>query len=60
MKGTITLIVDKSTTQSDLRAIRERYKQDDRYKNYKINIIVSGYGNMKEQLNRFIMARVKT
>lgn len=55
MKGTITISVDKTATESDLKAIREQYSKE----GYVVNIIKSGYKDNKEWLSEFLSARLK-
>lgn len=54
MKGTITLTVDSSASRDALMVIRERYKD------YKVNIIISGKDCAKESIKNFIKAGLKT
>lgn len=54
MKGAITLTVDSSVSSEALRAIRERYK------GYKVNIIISGKDCAKESIKNFIKAGLNT
>lgn len=54
MKGTITLTVDSLTNSEVLKVIRERYKD------YKVNIIISGKDCAKESIKNFIKDGLNT
>lgn len=56
-KESITICVDNKTTQDELKEIRQLCKSDPQYKNYRINIIISGQGDFKQNLYHFIKAR---
>lgn len=57
-KGTITICVDNSTTQEEIRSIRDEFSKDELSKMYKLNILVSGTGCLKENIKNVIMAKV--
>lgn len=56
-KESITICVDNKTTQDELKEIRQLCKSDPQYKDYKINIIISGQTDLKQSLYNFIKAR---
>lgn len=56
MKSIITISVDKTATESEIKAIREQYSKD----GYIVNIVKSGYKDNKQWLSEFISARLKT
>ena len=55
-KGIITITVNKDITQKEINEIRNIFKKDEQYKDYKLNIIVSGNKNFKQTLKEFIIA----
>lgn len=55
-KGIVTITVNKDITQEEINEIRSVFKQDEQYKDYKLNIIVSGSKNFKQTLKEFIIA----
>lgn len=59
-KGTITISVEKNITQEEINEIREIFKNDGYYKDYKLNIIISGSGDMKSSLGDFLKARLNS
>lgn len=58
--GIITLCIPNFYTESDLKAIRECFKQDVYSKDYKLNIIISGDTDMKITLTNFVKARLNS
>ena len=55
-KGIVTISVNKDITQEEINEIRNVFKKDEQYKDYKLNIIVSGNNNFKQTLKEFIIA----
>lgn len=58
-KGTITISVPNNTTHEEIKQIRNEYKKSEYYKDYKLNIIVSGEDDVKKALSRFLAERIK-
>jgi hypothetical protein len=58
-KGTITISVPNDTTHEEIKQIRNEYKQSEYYKDYKLNIIISGEDDIKKALSRFLAERIK-
>lgn len=58
-KGSITISVGNNITKEELAEIRATFKQNDKYKNYTLNIIVCGNDNFKENLKNFMKAGIK-
>ena len=54
--GLITISINKDITQEEINEIRRIFNSDEAYKDYKLNIIVSGNENFKENLKDFIKA----
>lgn len=54
-KGTITISVD---TIEKANEIREKFKNSNYYKDYKLNILISGNEDMKKNLSKFLSARL--
>lgn len=55
-KECITICVDNKTTQDELKEIRQLCESDQQYKNYSINIVISGQSDFKQDLYNFIKA----
>ena len=58
-KGSVTISVPNTTTQEELSYIRQKFKQSEYYKNYKINIIICGRDNMTKNLSSVLIAKLK-
>lgn len=54
-KGTITISMPKGTTQEEIIATRNKYKDT-----YKVNVIISGSSDPKEIIRKFLKARLET
>lgn len=54
-KGTITISVD---TAEEARRIREEFKNSEHYKDYKLNILICGNEDIKQNLGKFLSARL--
>ena len=59
-KRTITISVDKGTTQEEINEIRRRFKESKYYTGYRLNIIISGNDDMKDNLSAFLISRLKS
>jgi aryl-phospho-beta-D-glucosidase BglC (GH1 family) len=59
-KGSITISVGYNTTNEEIKELRELFKQNDKYKNYTLNVIKCGNNNFKEDLKNFIKAGIKS
>ena len=55
-KGIVTITVNKDITQEEINEIKNVFKKDEQYKDYRLNIIVSGNKNFKQTLKEFIIA----
>lgn len=53
-KGIITISVPSTTTQEEIKEIRAQFKQSEQYKDYKLNILISGNEDLKENLKNFL------
>lgn len=53
-KGIITISVPSTTTQEEIKEIRAQFKQSEQYKYYKLNILISGNEDLKENLKNFL------
>ena len=53
-KGTITISVPSTTTQEEIKEIREQFKKNEAMKNYRLNILISGNEDLKENLKNFL------
>ena len=54
-KRTITISVD---TAEEANKIREEFKNSEHYKNYKLNILICGNEDIKQNLGKFLSARL--
>ena len=57
-KGSITISVPLTTTQEEIKEIREQFKKNETMKNYRLNILVSGNEKFQENLLNFVKAMV--
>ncbi len=57
-KGTITISINKDITQEEINEIRRIFKNDEYYKEYKLNIIVSGNEDITLSLGNFLKSRL--
>ena len=55
-KGIITITVHNDITQEEINEIRRLFKTDENYKDYKLNVIVSGHNNFKNSLKNFVFS----
>ena len=53
-KGTITISLPSNTTPEEIKEIRTQFKQCKQYKDYKLNILISGNEDLKENLKKFL------
>ena len=56
--GSITISVPLTTTQEEIKQIREQFKQNEETKDYRLNILVSGNEKFQENLYYFVKAMV--
>ena len=59
-KRIITIYVDNNTTQNEITDIRNEFKKSEYYKNYRLNIIISGNSDMKKTLEKFLLSIIKS
>ena len=59
-KRIITIYVDNNTTQNEITDIRNEFKKSEYYKNYCLNVIVSGNGDIKKTLEKFLLSTIKS
>ena len=59
-KQIITISVNKDISTDEINEIRKTFKQNEKYKNCILNIIVCGNNNFKEDLKNFIKAGIKS
>ena len=57
-KQSITISVNKDITQKEINEIRKLFKQNEKYKNYTLNIIICGNDNFKQNVENFIKAGI--
>ena len=57
-KGIITISINKNVTQEEINQIREMFKNDENYNEYKLNIIVSGNEDITVSLGNFLKSRL--
>lgn len=59
-KQSITISVPNNITQEEIKEIRQLFKNNLKYKEFRLNIIVSGYHNFQQNLTEFLKARIIT
>lgn len=59
-KHIVTISVNKDITKEEIDEIRRIFKQNDKHKNYILNIIVCGDDNFQENIKDFIKAGIKS
>ena len=59
-KRTITIYVNNNTTQNEIKDIRNEFKKNEHYANYRLNIVVSGNNDMKTVLKEFLLSLIKS
>ena len=57
-KSSITISVPSTTTQEEIKEIREQFKQNKAMKGYRLNILISGNEKFQENLYNFVKAMV--
>lgn len=57
-KGSITISVPLTTTQNEIKKIREQFKKNEVMNGYRLNILVSGTEKFQENLYNFVKAMV--
>ena len=57
-KGIITISVEKNITQEEINEIRKTFKNSEHYKDYILNIMISGNEDMKVTLGNFLKERL--
>ena len=53
-KGAITISVPSTTTHEEIKEIREQIKKNEAMRDYKLNILVSGSEDLKENLKNIL------
>lgn len=53
-KGSITISVPSTITQEEIKEIRTQFKQSEQYNDYKLNILISGNEDLKENLKNLL------
>jgi hypothetical protein len=57
-KRIITINIEKDITQEEIKEIRKQFKESEYYKDYQLNIIVSGHEDIKENLKDFLLFKI--
>lgn len=57
-KGSVTISVPSTTTTEEIKEIRKQFKKNEAMKNYKLNILISGEEELKENLYNFVKTMV--
>ena len=58
-KGSITISVPNNTTEEDIKHIRQEFNKSDMSKEYRLNIIISGFQEPISNLGAFLASYVK-
>ena len=53
-KGYITISVPNDITRDEVKEIRKQFQMNPVYQHYKLNILISGYNDMKIVLTDFL------
>lgn len=59
-KRVITINIEKNITQDEIKEIRKQFKESEYYKDYILNIIVSGEEDIKDNLKDFLLSKIKS
>ena len=59
-KRIITINIEKNITQDEIKEIRKQFKESEYYKDYTLNIIVSGEEDIKDNLKDFLLSKIKS
>ena len=57
-RGSITISIPSTTTQEEIKEIREQFKKNEAMKGYRLNIFISGNEKFQENLYNFVKAMV--
>ena len=58
-KSNITISVPSNTTEGDIKHIRQEFNKSEMSKEYRLNIIISGYADPVSNLATFLASYVK-
>lgn len=58
-KGSITISVPNDITLEEIKEIRKQFRNDELYKNYRLNILVSGEEDIKSILGNVLIERIR-
>ena len=53
-KGIVTISVPSTTTQEEIKEIGEQFKKNEAMDGYKLNILISGNEDLKENLKNIL------
>lgn len=59
-KRIITINIEKNITQDEIKEIRKQFKESEYYKDYTLNIIISGEEDIKDNLKDFLLSKIKS
>ena len=59
-KRIITISIAKDITTDEIKAIRQAFKESEFYKDYRLNIIVSGSEDIKENIKDVLLEKLKS
>jgi hypothetical protein len=58
-KQSITISVPNNTTKEEIKEIRQLFKNDELTKSYKLNIFISGEGDIKKCLANVLIEKIR-
>ena len=58
-KGSITISVGNNILDEEIEELRTIFKQNEKYQDYTLNIIICGNNNFTEDLKNFLKAGIK-
>ena len=57
-RGSVTISVPLTTTQDEIKKIREQFAKNETMQGYRLNILISGNEKFQENLYNFVKAMV--
>ena len=59
-KKIITISIEKDITQDEIKEIRKQFKESEYYKDYRLNIIISGNEDIKDNLKNLLLSKIQS
>ncbi len=58
-KESMTITVPNNMTEEEIKNIRQQFKENESYNDYRLNIIISGYDDLCQSLGCFLISTLK-